>query len=84
MRKHNFSIRQQLVERMLQLATASLGLVAALAWNDAVQSLFARFYATGEGLGAKFLYALVVTLVIVVVTYYVTRFIHYWIGQNND
>lgn len=51
--------------KSLELMTAAFALVAALAWNDAVQSLFARVFGTDRGLLAKFLYAVLVTVVVV-------------------
>lgn len=48
--------------------TAAFGLVAALAWNDAIQSLFTTLFGTAGDLAAKFVYALLVTVVVVFVT----------------
>lgn len=38
------ALRREIVERMSALATAAFGLVAALAWNNAIQALFKRYY----------------------------------------
>jgi polyferredoxin len=48
---------------------AGLGFVVGLAWNDAVQSLVKFMFPleTGGSLGTKFFYALIVTIVLVVV-----------------
>lgn len=47
---------------------AGIGLVSALAWNDAVQSLVKYLFPFETGsLGAKFVYALVITIVLVIV-----------------
>ena len=35
---------REVLEKTLQLATAAFGLVAALAWNDAIQTLFTRLF----------------------------------------
>lgn len=62
------SLKIEILEKVSQLATAGFGLVAALAWNDAIQALFKKFIVGGSELWAKFLYALVVTVIIVLVT----------------
>lgn len=58
----------EVLDKMLQLITAAFGLVAALAWNDAIQTLFRAVFGTQGNLAAKFFYAIVVTVVMVVVT----------------
>ena len=53
----------------------ALGLVAGLAWNEAVKALIDSFFppdASG-GVAAKFIYAIVITLVVVIATIYITR-----------
>ncbi len=61
------------VERMTELVTAALSLVAALAWNDAIQALFRYFFHDAGSLYAKFLYALFITAVIVIISQRLTR-----------
>lgn len=63
-RLHRAVIRQTIV-----LATGAFGLVAALAWNDAVRALFDQIFGTqGSGIAAKFGYAAVVTVIVVAVS----------------
>ncbi|MBI5369768.1 hypothetical protein HZA85_01050 [Candidatus Uhrbacteria bacterium] len=62
------SFRIEVLEKMSTLATAGFGLVAALAWNSAIQDLFNRFFPDQGSLIAKFLYAILITVVVVVVT----------------
>lgn len=62
------SLRVEMLEKMHTLATAGFGLVAALAWNSAIQDLFNLFFPNQESLIAKFLYAIVITVLIVLVT----------------
>ncbi len=57
-----------IIEKMTTLATAGLGLVAALAWNSAIQDTFTIFFPDRESLPAKYLYAIIVTILIVLVT----------------
>ncbi len=55
-------------EQIRTLLTGALGLIAALAWNEAVKDLFARIFGTASGLVAKFGYAIIVTVVVVWLT----------------
>ena len=55
-----------MIQTMISLASASLGLVAALAWNEAIKALLAELH-LGDNLAGLFAYALVATLVAVVV-----------------
>jgi hypothetical protein len=59
----------KIMNKMLTLFTAAFGVIAALAWDDAVKSLFKRYYPfPGTGIEAKFTYALGVTIIAVIVT----------------
>jgi hypothetical protein len=64
------------VEKVITLMTGAMGLVAALAWNDAIRKLFERIFGTqgSGGITAMFIYAAVVTAAVVIVTYRLTRF----------
>lgn len=65
--------RKQVIEKMAALLTAAFGLVAALAWNDAIRTLISRIFGEQTTLPAMFVYAIVVTVVAVIVTV--------WIGK---
>lgn len=60
--------RSEFLKTIIQLSTAAFALVAALAWNDAIQNFINRFFESGTGLKSKFAYAVIVTVVAVVVT----------------
>lgn len=59
---------KEVLENIVQLMTAAFGLVAALAWNEAVQALFDALLPGAGDLAARFLYAVVVTVAVVIVT----------------
>ena len=59
--------KHAVLNTMTQLVTAAFGLVAALAWNDAVQELFKLYLSDGDSLPAKIWYAVLVTLIAVIV-----------------
>ena len=55
-----------MVQTMISLASASLGLVAALAWNEAIKATLAKL-GLGEDLAGLYSYAIIATVVAVVV-----------------
>jgi hypothetical protein len=55
------------VQTMITLASASLGLVAALAWNEAIKATIVRMLGTGDTLAALYAYAIVATALAVIV-----------------
>ena len=64
------NLRSEFLKTMTQLATAGFGLVAALAWNETIKDSIERFIKPGSGLISKLIYALIVTVFAVLVTYY--------------
>jgi hypothetical protein len=54
------------VQTMITLASASLGLVAALAWNEAIKTTMKVVLGTDESLAALYTYAILATVVAVV------------------
>jgi len=69
-------IKQRVREQTTGYIATALGLVAGLAWNEAIKGLIDSIYpaANGGGLGAKFIYAIIVTIGIVIVSSYLIRF----------
>lgn len=68
--KHKLAI--EITEKFTQLITGGFGLVAALAWNDAIQGFFKMFFKKDSGLKAQFIYAVIITLLIIIIIYYMT------------
>lgn len=62
-----------LVQTMITLASASLGLVAALAWNEAIKALIKRVLGEDDSLAGLFIYAVIATLIAVVVLLVLAR-----------
>lgn len=52
---------------MIALATAAFGLIAALSWNKFITDLIALFLKPGSGIWAELLYAVIITVIAVVV-----------------
>lgn len=66
----------EFITQMLTLATSGFGLVSALAWNAAIQQAVQEFIEPripGSGLLSRFIYALIITLLAVVITYQLSR-----------
>ena len=61
-----------MVQTMISLASASLGLVAALAWNEAIKALLAEL-GLGDNLAGLFTYAIIATVVAVLVLAWLGR-----------
>jgi len=55
-----------MVQTMISLASASLGLVAALAWNEAIKTTLAQL-GLGDDLAGLYTYAILATVIAVVV-----------------
>ena len=56
-----------LVQTMITLASASLGLVAALAWNEAIKETIKQVLGTGDSLAGLYTYAILATVIAVLV-----------------
>jgi hypothetical protein len=52
---------------MITLAAASLGLVAALAWNEAIKALIRKVLGEDDSLAGLFIYAILATAIAVIV-----------------
>ena len=64
----------EVLDNFSQLITTALGLVAALAWNTAIQNLFDSIFGEAGGkLVGQFFYAVLVTIVVIFATIYVGR-----------
>lgn len=57
---------------MIALASASLGLVAALAWNEAIKATLAMM-GLGESLAGLYTYALIATAIAVIVLIWLAK-----------
>ena len=58
---------KMVLQSMIALASAALGLVAALAWNDAIKETIKLLMSDDESLSAKYTYAILATEIAVIV-----------------
>jgi len=66
-------MKKEIIEKVTILITTAFGLVAALAWNDAIKALFVEIFGAAGTIIAMFLYAIVVTIIAVWVTMRLTK-----------
>ena len=66
-------MQKEVVEKVAALVTAAFGLIAALAWNTAIQEIFRIIFGDQSGVLAMIFYAVVVTIIAIVVTILVGR-----------
>lgn len=74
----NKGLRLEIVRQMLTLATSAFGLVAALAWNTAIQTFINDFIKPfipqgGSAIVSQLIYALIVTVLAVTITLKLSR-----------
>jgi uncharacterized membrane protein YidH (DUF202 family) len=62
-----------IVDKMSALITAAFGLVAALAWNEAIKAIFKEVFGSSETIVPMLAYAITVTIVAVILTILVAR-----------
>ena len=70
------TFREELLNQMVTLATSGFGLVAALAWNETIQQVVKEYIVPrvpGSGIFSRLLYALIITLLAVLITYQLSR-----------
>lgn len=67
------SIKTEILDKIAALVTAAFGLVAALAWNDAIKTIFKEVFGEQSAVGPMLLYAIVVTVIAVILTIVVAR-----------
>lgn len=75
--KEKKNLKIEVLEKVSSLATAGFGLVAALAWNDAIKAIFTEFFPSpGDNIIALVGYALVITILVVIVTIQLGRVVN--------
>lgn len=73
-KKEIAAIRKEASSKTAGYIVTALGLVAGLAWNDAVKSLIEAFLpAKNQTVWAKFTYAGLLTVIVVILSIYVVR-----------
>jgi len=66
-------INEEIKEKTLTFILGGFGLVAALAWNEAIKTLFETFFPKESALIGKFIYAIIVTIIVVLASSQLTK-----------
>jgi len=66
-------IKEEVIKTMATLITTAFGLIAALAWNEAIKALIQLFFKAGNALTGLFVYAIIVTILAVIATIIIAR-----------
>ena len=69
----SLAVRGEVAEKIAALMTAAFGLVAALAWNGAIRAIFSEAFGDPDELVAMLVYAILVTIIAVIVTIWIAR-----------
>jgi hypothetical protein len=68
------SVKHEVRNKTVGYIVTALGLVAGLAWNDAIKSLIEYYFPlTDQNVWAKVIYAAILTLIIVFISVYLVR-----------
>ncbi len=65
------SLSVDVIDKLAALITAAFGLVAALAWNSAIQAIFKEIFGSQSDIPAMLGYAAFVTIIAVVFTVWI-------------
>ncbi len=72
-------LHRELIRQMITLSTSGFGLVAALAWNEAIQTFVKqyvdRYLPSGSGVFPRLFYAVLITVLAVFITYQLSKII---------
>jgi Na+/proline symporter len=73
-KKEGNQLKEEMQDKLKGYVVAAFGLVAGLAWNEAIKSLIEYFFPLNKNtILAKFIYAILITFVLVFVTVYISR-----------
>ena len=62
------NMKTEILDKLADLIATAFGLVAALAWDGAIQNIFKEIFGTAEGLMPMIFYAIIVTIIAVLLT----------------
>jgi uncharacterized BrkB/YihY/UPF0761 family membrane protein len=66
-------VKSEIIEKLSVLSTGAFGLVAALAWNSAIQKIFQDIFGEQSSIGVMLGYAVIVTVLAVLITLWIGR-----------
>jgi len=67
-------VKSEVSEKIAALVIAAFGLVAALAWNGAIQAIFKTVFGNPDNIWAMIIYAVIVTIIAVLVAMWIGKY----------
>ena len=67
------TLKEEVLDKIAALVTAAFGLVAALAWNDAIKAIFKEIFGEESTVVPMLIYAIIVTIIAVILIIIVAR-----------
>lgn len=61
-------VRSEVMSTIATLITTAFGLIAALAWNEAIKAIILQFFPKDNGLTGLVIYAVIITIIAVIAT----------------
>jgi len=77
-------LRAETVKTFSTLLTSAFGLVAAFAWNEFVKEAINRYVAPGQGLKSQLIYAILVTVLAVAVSYQLGKLVMLYKSPDSE
>ncbi len=59
-------MKSEFVHQTTTFIIGAFSLVAALAWNSTIESIFKQFFNTPDKISAKLIYSVIVTLIVII------------------
>lgn len=66
-------MKGQVLQTIATLITTAFGLIAALAWNEAIKAIIIQYFQAGNGITGLLLYAIIITIIAVIATIIIAR-----------
>ena len=73
MKEKTEEVKTQVAQTISTLMTVAFGLIAALAWNEAIKAIIIQFMPQGSGITGLLIYAVIITIIAVVATIIIAR-----------
>ncbi len=82
--KNIHETNKQVLSQSFSLIASAFVLIAALAWNDLIKDTVTRYLNAGSGLISRLIYALIVTIIAVIVTTRLNKLSERLTSQDNN
>ena len=66
-------VKDEVMKTIATLVTTAFGLIAALAWNEAIKAIIGMFFKAGTGVIGLLIYAVLITIIAVIATILIAR-----------